>query len=156
MAEADPASKENSGPGGNTAGSGGSISRIPPEVCRTMLMNSAVGRLAFVDSDGRQQLMPVNFATVEDDIYFRTSAGGPLSVLASGRDGIAFGVDEYDVSSGRGWNVTVRGTTSRVNDESTIDRVAAVGLHRSWAGSDRTLLIRLRIREIDGRRVARY
>lgn len=136
--------------------SGGSISKIPPDVCRTMLINASVGRLAFVDGDGRQQLLPVNYAAVDDEVFFRTRADGPLSSLAEGREGVAFGVDKFDDRAGQGWNVTVWGTTSRVTDASDVDKVKAIGLNTPWAGSDRELLVKLRVQEIDGRRVARF
>ena len=140
----------------NTEASGGSISKIPPDVCLTMLMNCSVGRLAFVGDDGRQQLMPVNFAAVDDEVYFRTSSDGPLAVLAAGRDGVAFGVDKFEDRASQGWNVTVRGTTSAVTDKSTVDKVNAIGLPLPWAGNNRRVLVKLQIQEVDGRRVARY
>lgn len=121
-----------------------------------MLMNCSVGRLAFVGDDGRQELLPVNFAAVDDEIFFRTSPVGPLAVLAAGRNGVAFGVDEFDERASQGWNVTVRGTTSRVRDAAVVEKAKAIGLPLPWAGDDRTILVKLAISEIDGRRVARY
>lgn len=156
MNESDAASTDGPRTPGDAEASGGSISKIPPDVCLTLLMNCSVGRLAFVGDDGRQQLMPVNYAAVDDEVYFRTSSDGPLAALAAGRDGVAFGVDEFEDRTGQGWNVTARGTTSRVTDKPTVDKVNAIGLPLPWAGNNRRVLVKLQIQDIDGRRVARY
>jgi hypothetical protein len=99
--------------------------------------------------------MPVNFTVVDDVIFFRTSQSGPLSRLAEGLDNVAFGVDGFDSSSGRGWNVTARGRAERVRDPDVLHNVDASGLRQPWAGGDRGVVVQIVIREIDGRRVAR-
>lgn len=133
----------------------GSISTIPSEVCLTLLTGATVGRVAFVGEGGRQELMPVNFAVVDREIYFRTSSTGPLSALADGRDNVAFGVDHFDSHSGQGWNVTVRGEAEGVDEPDSLEIVGASGLGTPWAGGDRRLVVKIVIREIDGRRVSR-
>lgn len=133
----------------------GSISAIPAGVCLTLLAGGVVGRVAFIGADGRQELLPVNFAVVEDSIYFRTSRAGPLSRLAEGLDNVAFGVDGVEVSSGRGWNVTARGETVGVSDHAELADVEASGLSQPWAGGDRGQVVKIVIHEIDGRRVTR-
>ena len=133
----------------------GSISTVPSEVCLTLLMGSTVGRVAFLGDDGRQELLPVNFAVIDREIYFRTSSTGPLSVLADGQDNVAFGVDHFDSDSGQGWNVTVRGETKRVYEPGAVTFANASGLGTPWAGGDRRQVVKIVIREIDGRRVSR-
>lgn len=133
----------------------GSISKVPPEVCLTLLMGAAVGRVAFAGEGGRQELMPVNFAVVDREIYFRTGSSGALSQLAEGRNNVAFEVDQVDRVSGQGWNVTVRGETVRVDDAEAIERAVASGLGTPWAGGDRRQVVKIVIHEIDGRRVSR-
>lgn len=133
----------------------GSISTIPPDVCLTLMAGAVVGRVAFIGADGRQELMPVNFGVVDDAIFFRISTSGPLSVLADGMDNVAFGVDGIDPSSGRGWSVTARGESVRVTDPTVVTAVEAAGLHQPWAGGDRDEVVRIVIRQVDGRRVAR-
>ena len=54
----------------------GSISTIPSDVCLTLLMGATVGRVAYIGEGGQQELMPVNFAVVHREIYFRTSSTG--------------------------------------------------------------------------------
>lgn len=138
-----------------TGVSGGSISSIPPDVCMALLAGAVVGRVAFIDTDRRQQLMPVNFTVVDQAIHFRTSPTGPLALLATGLDNVAFGVDGIDTSSGRGWNVTVRGEAIGVTDAEILRTVDAAGLRQPWAGGDRSQVVAIVIREIDGRRVTR-
>ena len=133
----------------------GSISTVPSEVCLTLLTGATVGRVAFLGEGGRQELMPVNFAVMNREIYFRTSSTGPLSALADGRDNVAFGVDHFDSVTGQGWNVTVRGETTRVDEPEAVEFAQASGLGTPWAGGDRRLVVKIVIREIDGRRVSR-
>ena len=133
----------------------GSISTVPSEVCLTLLMGATVGQVAFIGEGGRQELMPVNFVVIDREIYFRTSSTGPLSALADGRDNVALGVHHVDGVSGRGWNVTVRGETSRVDEPKMVEFAQASGLEAPWAGGDRRLVVKITIGEIDGRRVSR-
>lgn len=133
----------------------GSISAIPRDVCMALLAAGVVGRVAFIGADGRQELMPVNFTVVDDLIYFRTNASGPLSMLVDGMDNVAFGVDGVDSSSGYGWNVTAWGEAVGVHDPEALRVVDASGLEQPWAGGYRDQMVRILIQEIDGRRVTR-
>ena len=132
-----------------------SISTVPSEVCLTLLTGATVGQVAFIGEGGRQELMPVNFVLIDREIYFRTSSTGPLSALADGRDDVAFGVVHVDSASGRGWNVTARGETSRAGEAESVEFAPAAGLGTPWAGGDRQLVVKIVIREIVGRRVSR-
>jgi hypothetical protein len=133
----------------------GSISTVPSDVALTLLTGATVGQVAFIGAGGRQELMPVNFVVIDREIYFRTSSSGPLSALADGRDNVAFGVHGVDSGSGRGWNVTVRGESEHVDETESIEFANASGLGAPWAGADRRLVVKIVIREIDGRRVSR-
>jgi len=129
----------------------GSISELPEEECRALLETTTVGRIAFVDAEG-QQLVPVNFAVIDGEIYFRTLHDGFLSSLAHGHDDVAFGVDhqnEFRV----GWNVTVRGSAREVDDRATINTVLAHPRLKPWAGGVRPLVIKVTPVSIAGRRV---
>jgi nitroimidazol reductase NimA-like FMN-containing flavoprotein (pyridoxamine 5'-phosphate oxidase superfamily) len=132
----------------------GSISAMPEEVCLTLLGGSVVGRVAFIGERGHQELLPVNYVIIDREIYFRTGERGPLSILADGRDNVAFEVDHLDVHSGQGWNVTVRGETMRVTQPEVLVAIEAAGLKPPWAGGERRLVVKIAIREIDGRRVS--
>ena len=132
----------------------GSIIGLTEQECRDLIDTVTVGRLAFVDSEG-QQLIPVNFAVHDGDIVFRTMPGTVTAALAEGHDDVAFGADHYDDMYQQGWNVTLVGATSIV-DDATVIAALADRRPRPWAPGDRDLLIRLHPRRIDGRRVRQH
>jgi uncharacterized protein len=128
------------------------LTTIDEEECRALLSTTTVGRVAFANDEG-QQLIPVNFAFLDGTIYFRTQPGRILSQLARGHDDVAFGVDHQDVFQ-EGWNVTVKGAASEVEDRATINLVLAHSRLHPWADGPRPMVIRIEPRSFDGRRVA--
>lgn len=130
----------------------GSIVELPEDECLALLGTTTVGHIAFVDDEG-QQLVPVNFALIDECIYFRTLPEGFLSSLAKGHGDVAFGVDHADVFRD-GWNVTVRGTARGVEDRATINKVLSHARLRPWAGGVRPLVIEVTPTSIAGRRVS--
>ena len=131
----------------------GKISELPEAECRVLLSTTTVGRIAFVDDEG-QQLVPVNFAFIDDAIYFRTRPDGFLARLALGHDDVAFGVDHHDDTYRHVWNVTFRGAVEQVEDRATISMVLSHGRLRPWAGGVRPMVMRVVPEDISGRRVA--
>ncbi|MEJ7634944.1 pyridoxamine 5'-phosphate oxidase family protein [Aeromicrobium sp.] len=129
----------------------GTLVQLSEEECRALLEVTTVGRVAFVDAEG-QQLIPLNFAVLNGDIYFRTSPDSVLAQLADGHPDVAFGVDHHDVFR-VGWNVTVRGPAVGVTDAATIDRVMGHHQLRPWAGGVRPIVVKVTLKSIDGRRV---
>ena len=79
----------------NPARKPGRIREMSEAECREMITTTTVGRIAFVDDDG-QQLIPVNFAFIDEAIYFRTLSDGFLAQLARKQSEVAFGVDHHD------------------------------------------------------------
>lgn len=120
--------------------------------CLGMLATTTVGRVAFVDRDGIQ-LIPLNFAVIDDEIYFRTYPDSVLHAMAQGHDAVAFEIDHHGEMSPTGWNVTVKGRTDRVSDPDLHARVMATSRLRPWAGGTRAEVIHLTRTSIDGRRV---
>ena len=94
--------------------------------CMELLSTTTVGRVAFVDNEG-VQLLPLNFAVIDDEIYFRTASDSTLHQLAEGSDDVAFEIDHHEAVSPVGWNVTVKGSTSRVSDPELHDARHGVG-----------------------------
>ncbi|MFI5429578.1 pyridoxamine 5'-phosphate oxidase family protein [Aeromicrobium sp. UC242_57] len=72
--------------------------------------------VAFVNTDG-QQLMPVNIQALDRRVYFRIDDTTSLGVLAEGHDDVAMSATHADTMYGNGWNVTVRGSSRRVDDD---------------------------------------
>lgn len=129
-----------------------SIRTLSEQECRELLTTTTVGRLAFAGDDG-PELVPVNFAVIDDSIYFRTLPDGFLSRLRTGSHPVAFGVDHHDDMFQRGWNVTVKGSIRQVEDRATINKVLSHDRLRPWAGGVRPMVMRIDIGSIDGRRV---
>jgi nitroimidazol reductase NimA-like FMN-containing flavoprotein (pyridoxamine 5'-phosphate oxidase superfamily) len=134
-------------------GNQGKIGTLPEDECRILLSTTTVGRIAFVNDEG-QQLVPVNFAMIDGVIYFRTLPDGFLAQLARGHDDVAFGVDYHTDTYRHGWNVTVKGAASEVDDRATINTVLSHERLRPWAGGVRPMVIRVSIDSIAGRRVS--
>ncbi|MET0822005.1 MAG: pyridoxamine 5'-phosphate oxidase family protein [Aeromicrobium sp.] len=130
----------------------GTIVELTPDECLDLLSTTTVGRIAFVGPEG-QELVPVNFALIDGVVYFRTLPDGFLSQLARGHVEVAFGVDHHDDTYQRGWNVTVKGPASQVEDRATINLVLGHSRLRPWAGGVRPMVIRVEIRSVTGRRV---
>lgn len=131
----------------------GSLITLPEDECLALIGTTTVGRIAFVNADG-QQLLPVNFALIDRLIYFRTVPDGLLAELGPGHGDVAFEVDHHEDLYRDGWNVTVRGDASQVEDRATINLVLAHERLRPWAGGVRPMVIRVTPRSIDGRRVS--
>lgn len=131
-----------------------SLNELSEADCLELLTTTTVGRVAFVDSDG-VQLLPLNFAVIDGEIYFRTSADSVLHQLADGLDDVAFEIDHHAEVTPVGWNVTVKGSTTRVSDPDLHDQVMSTERLRPWAGGERGEVIHLARRSIAGRRVRR-
>src|SRR5690606_13917437 len=98
------------------------------------------------------RIFPVNYAVSGHDLVVRTSSDGVLSRLADEGARVAFEVDHHDDLAGAGWSVLMDARLSVLGDgelAEASDRVTP------WAGSERTMRVRLHIDGISGRRVRR-
>jgi hypothetical protein len=86
-----------------------------------------------------------------NDVVFRTAPGTKLSAALMGVQ-LAFEVDHVDVATGAAWSVLVVGYAEQIRDEETIVRVSALGLE-SWSPENLAFVVRVRPRQITGRRV---
>jgi len=120
--------------------------------CLELLSATTVGRVAFVNDEG-VQLIPLNFALIDHEIYFRTDPDSILHELAEGHDDVAFEIDHHGEVSPVGWNVTVKGSTERVTDPDLNAQVMKSARLRPWVGGTRAAVIHLTRRSVDGRRV---
>ena len=133
----------------------GHFSVLPEAECLELLTSRTVGRIAFVNHEGLQ-LIPLNFAMIDGGIYFRTAIDSVLSDLAEGMEEVVFAVDYQAELYRDAWDVTVKGSTSRVCDPEVYDRVMSWSRLRPWAGGTRTVVIELLPRSVDGRRVSSH
>ncbi|MET0766369.1 MAG: pyridoxamine 5'-phosphate oxidase family protein [Aeromicrobium sp.] len=136
----------------NHAQTEGHFRVLPEDECFKLLSSTTVGRVAFANADGLQ-LIPLNFAIIDSEIYFRTATDSVLDALAQGHDEVAFGVDYHSELYRDGWNVTVKGATSRVADPDLYERVMSWSKLHPWAGGSRGVVIHLAPRSVEGRQV---
>jgi uncharacterized protein len=118
--------------------------------CLELLTSKKVGRVAWCGGKG-PQVLPVNYAVVDGEIYFRTS---PHSQLARAlyESQVAFEVDEIDDFLETGWSVLVVGEANHHNDSSDLPP-AVEDRPRPWAPGVRNLYVRITPSEITGRRL---
>lgn len=118
--------------------------------CVTLLSGGVFGRLALT-TPGGPRIVPINYAVVDEALHFRTT---PYSELASYGPGseAAFEIDEIDHSRQTGWSVVALGRLEALTP-AELEDLRAVWVPRPWAGGQRNLHLRLRWREISGRRL---
>lgn len=117
-----------------------------------LLRTHEIGRVAWQGAAGLV-VLPVAYAAAGDLVAFRTAPGTALADLAEPTPAV-LQLDEFDVETGTGWSVLVRGTTAEVTD-----RVASAHwrtrLPAPWAPGPRDLTIVLHVTEATGRVVVR-
>lgn len=126
---------------------------LSSEECLQLLKGGVVGRVG-VTVGGIPEILPVNYATLDDDtIVFRTGVGTKLHAATSDVP-IAFEVDYCDSDTLSGWSVLVVGISTEVMDPDEILKALAV-LPDGWVPHERHHVIRLVPSRISGRRITR-
>ena len=123
---------------------------LTEQECIDLLHPGGVGRVG-VTIHGLPVIMPVNYASVDGDVLFRTGEGTKLDA-ATQRAVIAFEVDRYDSGTRSGWSVLLVGRSSMVTDAEELARLDGYDI-TPWAGGDRSNYVRLRPELITGRRI---
>ena len=103
--------------------------------CLQLLARSRVGRVVVTDR-ALPAAFPVNFALLDTDVVFLTSAGSKLEA-AEGEEVMAFEVDDIDPASQSGWSVLVQGLASVIDDPEDLARARDLGLE-PWAPAARS------------------
>jgi nitroimidazol reductase NimA-like FMN-containing flavoprotein (pyridoxamine 5'-phosphate oxidase superfamily) len=133
----------------------GHFEKLDPDECWSLLETTTVGRLGFGTVDGIL-ILPVNFVPFERAVYVRTAPETVIAGLAAGRDDVAFEVDHHDDLFQRGWSVLLRGSTAEAEAERAKAALASSRRLGPWAPGERSLVIALEPRTIEGRRVAHH
>ena len=97
-------------------------------------------------------IIPVNYATSDSAVFVRTTGDSRLAEHGVGAR-LAFEIDYVEYTYHRGWSVLVRGTGVVVDDTAELSRVRSTWEPRPWASGDRSVLIKLPITELTGRRL---
>ncbi len=120
--------------------------------CLEKLARGGVGRVVFDDPRGPVAL-PVNFALVDNFVYFKTADGSIANALRSASL-LSVEVDHLDEVLGEGWSVLVTGASALVTDADELTLVEDAHVE-PWAGSDRHHVGRVAIDTATGRRIRR-
>jgi nitroimidazol reductase NimA-like FMN-containing flavoprotein (pyridoxamine 5'-phosphate oxidase superfamily) len=124
---------------------------LTTDECVDLLRANVVGRVALSTPVGPRIIL-LNYAVHDDSIVFRTAPYSQLASYGNGSD-LAFEVDHVDYETHQGWSVVAVGRGSRVDDPEEIQEIRATGGPRPWVGGSRGLHLRLRWRELSGRRL---
>ena len=117
--------------------------------CLRLLRRSRIGRVV-VSVGALPAAFPVNFALLDDDIVFRTSAGTKLSAAVDGAV-VGFEVDRIDPVFESGWSVLIQGTSSLITDPDELEEARRLHLRPSAPG-ERRHYVRIRSEFVSGRR----
>ncbi|WP_051552015.1 pyridoxamine 5'-phosphate oxidase family protein [Nocardioides sp. URHA0020] len=127
----------------------GSLVELPRDECERLLGSHAVGRVAW-NGAASPHVLPVNFAVVDDEIWFRTTAHSSLSKEIDDLP-VTFQVDDVDEFTRSGWSVLVRGTAHVVYDATRVPRTWP-GLE-TWPAGAHALHVVIEPTAITGRRL---
>jgi len=115
-----------------------------------LLTSKTVGRLGFLSEDG-PQILPLNYALVDQNVIVRTVAYGTVARSALDQR-VAFEVDEVDEFLQAGWSVLVVGPAQLLTDAQLKQLRLGTG-PEPWAEGPRTLFISVACQHVSGRRL---
>lgn len=121
------------------------------EECLALLNGGVVGRVAMATPRG-PRIVPVNYAMHGDAVVFRTTPYSELGTYGRNAD-LAFEIDHLDYEHHQGWSVVALGRCTAVEDPEELQQIRRVWDPTPWAGGRRHLYLRLRWRELSGRRI---
>jgi nitroimidazol reductase NimA-like FMN-containing flavoprotein (pyridoxamine 5'-phosphate oxidase superfamily) len=115
-----------------------------------LIRRGRVGRLAFC-SDGRPEVVPVNYLMTDGQILVSTERGAKLDAARRG-DPVAFEIDHLDPVDETAWSIVVHGRACEVTDRRELETAERSGLH-PWVAGVRPYLIGVTVEEMTGRRI---
>lgn len=123
------------------------------EECLALLHDGGggIGRVGLCTPMG-PRVVPLNYAMHEDAIVFRTTPYSELGTYGWNTD-LAFEIDHLDYDEHQGWSVVAVGRAELIEDPDELHKVRAGGNPVPWAGGQRHLSIKLRWRDLTGRRI---
>ena len=122
---------------------------IGREECDALLGAQRVGRVGLCGA--RPGVFPVLYALLDGDVVFRTAPGEKLIAAALERE-VVFEIDAFSTRDCTGWSVNVIGVAAEIVDPAELARAQALDL-QPWAGEVRDRYVRIRAREVSGRRI---
>src|SRR5258708_2658497 len=125
---------------------------LPRQECLRRLRQGGVGRVA-VSTGALPAIFPVNYATLDGDIVFRSGPGTKLTAAARGAV-VAFEADDTDGFAHTGWSVMVIGPAHEITNNQELAEAAALPL-ASWAPGHEDVFVRIEARLVSGRELTR-
>jgi nitroimidazol reductase NimA-like FMN-containing flavoprotein (pyridoxamine 5'-phosphate oxidase superfamily) len=122
---------------------------IGREECDALLGSQRIGRVAVCGA--RPGVFPVVYALLDGDVVFRTAPGEKLIAAALQRE-VVFEVDTFSTEACTGWSVNVLGVAAEIEHPAELEQAQALDLP-PWAGDARDRYVRIRAREVSGRRI---
>jgi hypothetical protein len=98
------------------------------------------------------EIVPVNYAVVDDAVLVRTASNSLLARYAHGAP-LLFEVDQVDHERWHGWSVVARGPGERLVEADLTDAERVSPGPPRWVSRDRDTWIRLRWEQLSGRRL---
>lgn len=118
--------------------------------CWRLLALSPVGRVGVL-VDSAPEIYPVNHVVDDQTVVFRTDPGSKLRGLDRSPS-VCFEVDDMNVTDRTGWSVLVKGQAVELTDANELRSAHGLPL-RFWALGEKGHWIRIRPREVTGRRI---
>jgi nitroimidazol reductase NimA-like FMN-containing flavoprotein (pyridoxamine 5'-phosphate oxidase superfamily) len=121
--------------------------------CVDLLRQGVVGRVG-ISVQALPEILPVNYAVIDDMIVFRTGRGTNLAG-ASRNAIIAFEVDNVEANGTSGWSVLAVGRSQETTDPDLIAQALNV-IPDGWVPGEREDVFVMHIDRISGRRIHRH
>ncbi|GAB2511773.1 helix-turn-helix domain-containing protein [Nocardiopsis aegyptia] len=126
--------------------------------CMALIEHGGVGRVAFVDPEGRVPLVqPVHYALIGSDVCFRASAVGALARALThdgGAHDVGFQADRLVGTPWKGWTVLVTGPATLIRDSREAHAAHAAAPVCPWSAGEREICVRIVPAEVSGHRVS--
>lgn len=126
------------------------VEELTETECWALIATSRLGRIA-VATDGRPDLLPVNFHVHERSLYVRSAPGGKLRHMAEA-PAVSFEIDGTDERFH--WSVVVSADAQRLDADDDIEAAGIVEFV-SWSPTDKNDFVRLTPVAVSGRRFPR-
>jgi uncharacterized protein len=121
------------------------------EECLDLLQGGVMGRVALATPVG-PRIVPLNYAMHKGAIVFRTSPYSELGTYGRNAE-LAFEIDHLDYAKHQGWSVVAVGRAGLVEDVDELQAIRDSWDPTPWAAGQRQLYIKLRWRDLTGRRL---
>lgn len=126
------------------------MEHLSAQECWSLLAATPIGRVAVL-VDSAPEIYPVHHAVDGESVVFRTNPGNKLHAVDR-TPSVCFEVDGYDVDTGGGWSVLVKGKAVELSSAADLELSTELPL-RFWGSGSKSHWIRIVPYDITGRRI---